>query len=420
MALKKDLSVAFLGVDFENPFCLSSSPVGSCYDMCAKALRTGWGGVVFKTIGYFIADECSPRFDHLSKEGTPFIGFKNMEQISEKPLEQNLEAIARLKKDFPDKVMIVSIMGRSEDEWSRLAKLAEEAGADLIECNFSCPQMTSHAMGSDVGQNPELVKACSRAAASAASRPVIAKMTPNIGNMEIPAAAALEGGAKGISAINTVKSITGLDLNLMTGLPAVNGKSSVSGYSGAAVRPIALRFIAQMKQDPRLKDAEFSGIGGIETWRDAAEFILLGCRNLQVTTAVMQYGYRIVEDMISGLSHFMDEKGFSHLDEMVGLALPNLVPAEKLDRDFQIIPELNTEKCVGCGRCFISCEDGAHQAIDWDSGKRRPVIRPDKCVGCHLCINVCPVAGALVPGKTRFKPGRTERPVVVGLPLNGE
>ncbi len=420
MALKKDLSVTFLGVDFENPFCLSSSPVGSCYDMCAEALRAGWGGVVFKTIGYFIADECSPRFDNLSKEGTPFIGFKNMEQISEKPPEQNLEAIARLKKDFPDKAVIVSIMGRSEDEWSRLARLAEDAGADLIECNFSCPQMTSHAMGSDVGQNPELVKAYSRAAASATSRPVMAKMTPNIGNMEIPAAAALEGGAKGISAINTVKSITGLDLDLMTGLPPVNGKSAVSGYSGAAVRPIALRFIAQMKRDPRLKDAEFSGIGGIETWRDAAEFILLGCRNLQVTTAVMQYGYRIVEDMISGLSHFMDEKGFSRLDEMTGLALPNLVPAEELDRDFQIIPELETKKCVGCGRCFISCEDGAHQAIDWDAGKRRPVILPDRCVGCHLCINVCPVAGALVPGETRFKPGRTERPVVVSLPLNGE
>lgn len=420
MALKKDLSVTFLGVDFENPFCLSSSPVGSCYDMCARALRAGWGGVVFKTIGYFTADECSPRFDNLVKEGTPFIGFKNMEQISEKPLEQNLEAIARLKKDFPDKVMIVSIMGGSEDEWSRLARRAEEAGADLIECNFSCPQMTSHAMGSDVGQNPDLVRACSRAAVSTTSRPVIAKMTPNIGNMEIPAVAALEGGAKGISAINTVKSITGLDLNLMTGMPVVNGKSSVSGYSGAAVRPIALRFIAQMKQDPRLKDAGFSGIGGIETWRDAAEFILLGCRNLQVTTAVMQYGYRIVEDMISGLSHFMDEKGFSHLDEMVGLALPNLIPAEKLDRDFQIIPELKTEKCVGCGRCFISCEDGAHQAIDWDAGKRRPVILPDRCVGCHLCLNVCPVAGALVPAETRFKPGRPVHPVTVGLPLNGE
>jgi len=412
MPLKKDLSIEYLGVKFENPFCLSSSPVGSNYEMCAKALETGWGGIVYKTVGIFIADECSPRFDNNQKECTPWVGFKNMEQISDKPLEKNLEMMAKLKKDYPDKVLIASIMGSNDEEWAELAKLVTQTGADMIECNFSCPQMTSHAMGSDVGQNPDLVRHYSNIVSSNTHLPVIAKMTPNIGNMEIPAIAAIEGGAKSVSAINTIKSITNLDLDHLTAMPVVNGKSSISGYSGAAVKPIALRFITQMKQHPKLKDVEISGIGGIETWRDAVEFILVGCRNLQVTTAIMQYGYRIVEDMITGMSYFMEEKGFKSLDEMVGLALPNIVPAEELDRDFKVIPQINEDKCVGCGRCYISCFDAAHQAIDWNDEKRRPSIN-DNCVGCHLCLNVCPVQGAITPGEIKFKEGRQPHEVTI-------
>lgn len=161
--LTKDLSITFCGVKFPNPFCLSSSPVGNCYEMCAKAYDTGWGGVVFKTIGFFIANEVSPRFDHLVKEDTGFIGFKNMEQIAEHPLEENLAALRQLKEDYPDKVLIASSMGENEQQWEELARLVQEAGADMIECNFSCPQMTSHAMGSDVGQSPELVEKYCRA-----------------------------------------------------------------------------------------------------------------------------------------------------------------------------------------------------------------------------------------------------------------
>lgn len=411
MAKRKDLSIEFLGVKCENPFFLSSSPVGGNYDMVAKAYEAGWAGVFFKTIGIFIADECSPRFDNNSKEGTPWLGFKNMEQISDKPLEKNLEFIAKLKRDYPDKVMVATIMGSNDDEWKKLAKLVTEAGADLIECNFSCPQMTSHAMGSDVGQNPDLVRQYSKAVSSATHLPVIAKMTPNIGNMEIPAIAAIEGGAKGISAINTIKSITNIDLDHMTAMPVVNGKSSISGYSGAAVKPIGLRFIAQMKQHPKLKDVQMSGIGGIETWKDALEYILVGSSNIQVTTAVMQYGYRIVEDMISGLSYFMEEKGFDKVEDMVGLALPNIIPAEELNRNFKIIPKIDEDKCIGCGRCYISCYDAAHQAIDWDAEKRRPKIN-DECVGCHLCLNVCPVQGCITPGEVKFKEGRQPEEIV--------
>lgn len=413
MAKRRDLSIEFCGVKCENPFFLSSSPVGSNYEMCAKALETGWGGIVYKTIGVFIADECSPRFDNNKKEGTSFVGFKNMEQISDKPLEKNLEMMTKLKKDYPDKVLVASIMGSNEEEWAELSKLVTQTGADLIECNFSCPQMTSHAMGSDVGQNPDLVRNYSKIVSQNTHLPVIAKMTPNIGNMEIPAIAAIEGGATSISAINTIKAITSLDFDHFTAMPVVNGKSSISGYSGKACKPIALRFIAQMAQHPQLANIPLSGMGGIENWEDAAEFIMVGARNLQVTTAIMQYGYRIVEDMISGLSYFMEEKGFQTLDELVGIALPNIISAEELDRDFKVIPKIDEDKCVGCGRCYLSCFDGAHQAIDWNEEKRRPEIN-DNCVGCHLCLNVCPVPGCITPGEVEFKEGREVHPVAVG------
>lgn len=407
MGIKKDLSIDFLGVKCENPFFLSSSPVGSNYEMVAKAFESGWGGVYYKTIGIFVADECSPRFDHVRKEGTPWLGFKNMEQISDKSTEVNFDNMYRLKKAYPEKVMVASIMGSNEDEWRKLAKMCDEVGVDLIEGNFSCPQMTSHAMGSDVGSNPDLVRSYSRAVAETTKIPFIAKMTPNITDMTIPAIAAMEGGARGIAAINTVKSITNIDLENMTAMPVVNGKSSISGYSGAAIKPIALRFVAQMLQNEKLKNVPISGIGGIETWRDSLEFLLLGCRNLQVTTSVMQYGYRIVEDMSNGLMHWMDERGYGKLDDFIGKALGNIIPAEDLNRDFKILPDFNQKKCVGCGRCYVSCFDAGHQAIDWVSDTRSPRLN-DKCVGCHLCLNVCPVADCITPGELKWKDGRQQ------------
>ena len=413
MAVKKDLSINYLGVKCENPFFLSSSPVGSNYEMVAKAYEAGWGGVFYKTIGVFIADECSPRFDIVNKEGTPWMGFKNMEQISDKQLDVNLENIFKLKRDYPDKVMVATIMGSCDEEWVQLSKMVTDAGADLIECNFSCPQMTTHSMGSDVGTNVELVEQYSRAVASATHLPVIAKMTPNLANMEPPALAALKGGAKGISAINTVKSITNIDFENMSGMPVVNGKSSISGYSGAAIKPIALRFVAQLMQHPEIGKYDISGVGGIETWRDAVEFLLLGAKNIQVTTSVMQYGYRIVEDMINGTSHFMNERGYNKVDDFLGLALKNLIPAEDLDRGFKLIAKINDDKCIGCGRCYISCYDAAHQAITWDEAERKPAVDRDKCVCCHLCLNVCPVMDCIVPGDLVWKEGRAPHDVKI-------
>ncbi len=390
--LKKDLSITFCGVKFENPFCLSSSPVSNCYEMCKKAYDAGWGGAVFKTIGFFIADEVSPRFDHLQKEGTPFIGFKNVEQIAEHPLEFNLEQIRKLKKEYPNKVLIASIMGENEKEWEELARLVEEAGADMIECNFSCPQMTSHEMGSDVGVNPTLVYNYCKAVRKGTKLPVLAKMTPNIIYMNDIALKAIEGGANGIAAINTVKSILNIDLETKVPLPNINGKSAVSGYSGKAVKPIALHFINQMVQDPRLKGIEISGIGGIETWEDCTEFLLLGAKTIQVTTAVMQYGYRIVEDMISGLSHYLTDNNYNSLEELVGKSSSNIVSTDELDRSYIIYPKFDEEKCIGCGRCLISCYDGGHQAISWNEENRKPIFDFERCVGCHLCSNICPIS----------------------------
>jgi len=403
MAKHADLSIDFLGVTCENPFFLSSSPVSSGYDQCVKFLEAGGGGIVFKTITTDLPDECSPRFDATRKEGTPFIGFKNMEQTSDKPLEENLDALRRLKKNYPSKVLIASIMGMQEDDWTLLAREVTACGVDMIECNFSCPQMTSEGMGSDVGASPELIDSFTRAVLRGTHLPVLAKMTPNIEKMEVPAKAAVKAGAHGIAAINTIKSVTGLDFNNFTGLPVVNGKSSISGYSGKAVKPIALRFVAQMKQDPELADIPVSAMGGIETWEDAAEFLMLGAENLQFTTSVMQYGYRIVEDMISGLSLFLAEKGFDSLKSFVGTALDSLIPAEEIERDFKVQPKINYDACIGCGRCYISCYDGAHQAISWDEETRRPTILEDKCVGCQLCLLVCPVWDCITPGKVLFK-----------------
>jgi dihydropyrimidine dehydrogenase (NAD+) subunit PreA len=395
---KVNLEITFCGIPCENPFFLSSSVVASNYEMVARAFDMGWAGVAFKTIGTFVPQEVSPRFATLRKEGNPFIGFKNIEQISDHTLEENIEFIKQLKKDYPTKVIIASIMGQNEGEWTYLARLMTDAGADIIECNFSCPHMSGEGLGSDVGQNAEMVAAYTSATRRGTDLPILAKMTPNIGNMEIPAIAAINAGADGIAAINTIKSILNIDLGEFTSAPEVEGKSSVGGYSGKAIKPIALRFIHDMKKHPDLADVPISGMGGIETWRDAAEFLSLGCTNLQITTAVMQYGYRIIEDLMDGLSSYLTEAGFTSVQELIGRALTKIVPADELNRHSISFPKFNRSQCISCGRCYISCLDGGHQALIMEEANQKPRLIPCKCVGCQLCIQVCP-AGAIEPGK---------------------
>ena len=383
-----DLNIDFCGIKCENPFFLASSAVCTNYEMVARAFDAGWAGVYYKTICMQEINEVSPRFDAMHNNAThgDFYGFRNMEQLSENPVEMDFDILHRLKQNYPTKVVIASIMGQTEEEWIKLARMAEEAGCDAVELNFSCPQMKYKGMGNDVGQNPELVKTFTACVKNNVKIPVISKMTPNITHIAEPAAACIEAGADAISAINTIKSVT-MDTDA-----EVAGQRTVSGYSGRAVRPIALRYVLELTKME--KRPVISGIGGIETWRDALEFIQLGCSNVQICTAVMQYGYRIIEDLILGLRRYMAKRGISDLQTLVGEEIPKFFNPDNLDRTTVIYPKFDKEQCLGCGRCEISCNDGGHQAIIFDHKTRRPQLVGAKCVGCHLCRLVCP-SGAI-------------------------
>ncbi len=389
------------GIPLENPFLLSSSVVASTYDMCARAFEAGWAGVCFKTICSLDIHEASPRFSAVCGSDGSITGFKNIEQLSDHSVVENMEIFRRLKENYPGKFILASIMGRDEAEWGELARLCEENGADAVELNFSCPNMAEGGLGSDIGQVPELVERFTRSAKQACGIPVLAKLTPNVAAMSPAAEAAKRGGADGIAAINTIKSIVGVNPHTYVSAPAVRGQSAVGGYSGNAVKPIALRFIAELGKNPELRGMHISAMGGAETWLDALEFILLGGSSIQVTTAVMQYGYRIIDDLKTGLNMYLAEKGFSSVREAVGLGLDALSETtDILERDTIIFPHFMRERCIGCGRCAVSCADGGHQAIRLN-GDRQPVLDGKKCVGCHLCVLVCPQR-AIVSGRKRI------------------
>ena len=384
-----DLSTDICGVKLENPFLLSSSVVSSSYDMCSRAFRAGWAGASFKTICSFPQHETSPRFAAIRHHSNAFSGFKNIEQLSDHSVEENMQVFEKLRKDFPNKVIIASIMGQNEAEWTELAAKCEKAGASLIECNFSCPNMEQDSLGVTIGQSEKLVEKYTRATKKGTSLPVLVKLTPNITDMVPLALAAKRGGADGISAINTINSITGIDIDTLVAEPAVSGKSIIGGYSGAAIKPIALRFISDLSKCEELQSLHISGIGGIENWRDALEFILLGAGSVQVTTAVMQYGYRIIDDLIEGLEEYLKCKGISCLEYLIGGASDTIVDHQSIERDTIQFPVFDDAQCNGCGRCYISCMDGGHQAIIFDTLIRRPRLIASRCVGCHLCRLVC-------------------------------
>ena len=395
------LKTELCGVPLENPFLLSSSVVASTYDMCARAFEAGWAGACFKTICSFDIHEASPRFSAITGDNGSIIGFKNIEQLSDHSVAENMEIFRRLKQKYPTKFILASIMGQNDAEWEELSRLCEENGADAIELNFSCPNMMDEGLGSDIGQVPELVERFTAAARRGTRLPILAKLTPNVAAMSPAAEAAKRGGADGIAAINTIKSIIGINPHTYVSAPAVRGKSAVGGYSGNAVKPIALRFIAELGKNHALSGMHISGMGGIETWTDALEFILLGAGSLQVTTAVMQYGYRIIDDLKSGLAYYLKEKGFSSVRQAQGLALDSISSStDVLERDTVIFPKFHRETCIGCGRCVVSCADGGHQALRLDEN-RRPVLNGQKCVGCHLCILVCP-NGAISSSRKRI------------------
>lgn len=396
-----DLRSDFCGITSPNPFWLASAPPTDKEYNVVRAFKAGWGGVVWKTLGEDPPIvNVSSRYGAMSYNGTRVAGLNNIELITDRPLEVNLREIKQVKRDWPDRAMIVSLMVPCEEEnWKAILKRVEETEADGIELNFGCPHgMSERGMGSAVGQVPEYVEMVTRWCKQHSRMPVIVKLTPNITNILGPARAAKRGGADAVSLINTIQSVMSVDLDLMAPTPTVGGKGTHGGYCGPAVRPIALRMVGDIARDPDCQGMAISGIGGISTWRDAAEFIALGAGNVQVCTAAMTHGFKIVEDMASGLANWMDEKGYDSPRSFHRAAIPNYVHWEDLNLNFKTVARIDQELCIDCGKCHIACEDTSHQAIAAnrsEDGHRLYEVIDEECVGCNLCMHVCPVEGCI-------------------------
>jgi len=401
-----DLSINLAGIESPNPFWVASGPPSNTAYQAHRAFEAGWGGVVWKTIGDPIVN-VSSRYSALNLGGVRIAGFNNIELISDRSAETNFREIAEVKKRWPNHAVIASLMVDTRERWHEFVKRSADAGADGIELNFGCPHgMCERGMGSAVGQQPPVTEKIVGWVMEAATIPVIVKLTPNITDVVYAARAAKKGGGDAISLINTINSITQVNLDTLVPEPYVAGFSTHGGYCGPAVKPIALNMVQCCAAD-REVGLPISGIGGIGNWRDAAEFIALGSTSVQVCTAIMHYGFRIVEDMIDGLNDYLDTKGFASVRDLAGKAVPALRNWETLDLHYQRVARINYDQCIGCNLCYIACEDGAHQCIDLVPpngiglgpgrvpGKPIPRVREADCVGCNLCSLVCPVDGCI-------------------------
>ncbi|MEX0340411.1 MAG: NAD-dependent dihydropyrimidine dehydrogenase subunit PreA [Arenibacterium sp.] len=394
-----DLTSNFIGIKSPNPFWLASAPPTDKEYNVRRAFEAGWGGVVWKTLGESgppIVNVNGPRYGAVFSADRRLMGLNNIELITDRPLETNLEEITRVKKDYPDRAMVVSLMVPCEEgPWRDILKQVEDTGADGVELNFGCPHgMAERGMGSAVGQVPEYIQMVTEWVKKHSDLPCIVKLTPNITNILYPAQAALDGGADAVSLINTINSITSVNLDTLTPEPSIDGWGAHGGYCGPAVKPIALNMVAEIARNPDTASLPISGIGGITTWRDAVEFMALGAGNVQVCTAAMTYGFKIVQEMISGLNQYMDEKGIASVDDIVGKAVPKAKDWQDLNLNYVTKAEINQDLCIKCGRCYASCEDTSHQAIAM-SEDRVFTVKDDECVACNLCVNVCPVENCI-------------------------
>ncbi|NCW67996.1 MAG: NAD-dependent dihydropyrimidine dehydrogenase subunit PreA [Marivivens sp.] len=390
-----DLTTNFLGITSPNPFWLASAPPTDKEYNVRRAYEAGWGGVVWKTLGSEgppVVNVSGPRYGAIWGADRRLLGLNNIELITDRPLQTNLEEITRVKKDYPDRALIVSLMVPcDEDSWKAILPMVEETGADGIELNFGCPHgMAERGMGAAVGQVPEYIQMVTEWCKKYYSKPVIVKLTPNITDIRNPARAAKAGGADAVSLINTINSITSVDLDLMAPQPTIGGKGTHGGYCGPAVKPIAMNMVAEIARDPQTAGLPISGIGGVTTWRDAAEFMALGAGNVQVCTAAMTYGFKVVQEMISGLSEWMDDKGYTSTADFIGMATPNVTDWQHLDLNYVTKAKIDPDACIKCGRCYIACEDTSHQAILMKEG-RVFEVDDSECVACNLCVDVCPV-----------------------------
>lgn len=396
-----NLKTTFAGIQSPNPFWLASAPPTDKAYNVERAYEAGWGGVVWKTLGEDpAAVNVSSRYSATYDANGQVVGFNNIELITDRSLEINLREIEAVKKHWPEQALIVSLMVPCvEDSWKRIVKLVEETGADGLELNFGCPHgMPERGMGAAVGQVPDIVEQVTRWCKLHSRLPVIVKLTPNITDIRFSARAAKAGGADAVSLINTINSITGIDLDQMVARPIVDGKSTHGGYCGPAVKPIALNMVSEIARDPATLGLPISGIGGISNWHDAAEFIALGAGSVQVCTAAMIHGFRIVTEMKDGLSRWMDSKGYESLEDFRGLAVANTTDWKYLNMNYKVVANINDDTCIGCGRCYISCEDTSHQAIaklPQPDGSNRYQVIEDECVGCNLCEITCPVSACI-------------------------
>ncbi|ETX30154.1 NAD-dependent dihydropyrimidine dehydrogenase subunit PreA [Roseivivax isoporae] len=414
-----NLETTFAGITSPNPFWLASAPPTDKEYNVRRAFEAGWGGVVWKTLGAEgppVVNVNGPRYGAIWGADRRLLGLNNIELITDRPLETNLEEMARVKADYPDRALIASIMVPCEEEaWKAILPRVAETNADGIELNFGCPHgMSERGMGSAVGQVPEYIEMVTRWCKKYYDRPVIVKLTPNITDIRKPATAARNGGADAVSLINTINSITSVNLDTMAPEPTIDGKGSHGGYCGPAVKPIALSMVSEIARDPETRGMPISGIGGVTTWRDAAEFLVLGAGNVQVCTAAMTYGFRIVEEMARGLSAWMDDKGHASVADVVGRAVPNVTDWKHLNLNYVTKARIDQEACIQCGRCYAACEDTSHQAIAMKPGRVFEVIDAE-CVACNLCVNVCPVENCISmvemeAGSVDPRTGRTVEP----------
>lgn len=390
-----DLSINCAGIKSPNPFWLASAPPANSGAQVQRAFEAGWGGAVWKTLGVPIQN-VSSRFGAHTIRGVQGAGFNNIELITDRPLETNFREIAETKKLFPKHALVVSLMVETRDEWRDIIKRSIDTGADGLELNFGCPHgMCERGMGSAVGQEPRVNQEITSWAVEYSSIPVLVKLTPNVSDIGPHGMAAKRGGAHGVSLINTIKSIIGVDIDRFVPEPRVANHSTNGGYCGAAVKPIALHMVASLARN-REFGLPISGIGGICNWRDAVEFILLGSTSVQVCTEVMLRGYRVVEDMIDGLQEYMRTHNFTSVDQMVGKAIPGFSEWGELDLNYETVAKIDAGKCIGCQLCVAACHDGAHQCIHpTTNGSRVPVVDESECVGCNLCQIVCPVPGCI-------------------------
>jgi len=410
-----DLSIDCAGIKSPNPFWLASAPPSNSGYQVMRAFEQGWGGAVWKTIGPPVMNTVN-RYGALDLGGQKIAGINNIELISDRPIEDNLREIAEVKRRFPDRAVIVSLMVESTREaWHDIVKRAEDTGCDGLELNFGCPHgMSERGMGSAVGQVPEYSCMITEWVKEAATIPVLVKLSPNITNILGPARAAVQGGGDGVSLINTINSIMGVDLDTFELTPSVAGKGGHGGLAGPIVKPIALHMVSQIAADAECKGIPISGIGGVATWRDAAEFMALGASSVQVCTSVMHYGFRVIDDLCDGLSNWLDAKGIGSAREIVGRSLPRISDFGDLDLTYKTVAHINPDRCIHCNMCYIACEDGAHQCIDLaptgEAGRRylQPTVRASDCVGCDLCSLVCPVQDCI-----------TMQPAPSTLTLNG-